>query len=234
MTYGAAPSGSGGGGGGGGGGASAVDYFSFQNPSPGGQTSFTFTLPAASGPVFASIYQGPGVNILSIGPSMWVTPWSAGMQYGGPSNYLSTSPSGTQTVQLDMSSYSSVSVTLFVLETADANYQNFFNPGNSQANTGTVSIFGPVQQNLVSWTTTGYAYGVLVPSSQDVWTSLSAIVPSANVTTYVDSAHQLVFFRCPASVWNASYSVILGTMTPVMSNGGPPASVYTQVWFFGM
>lgn len=176
----------------------------------------------------------PGSSISSISPSTWTVPTAAGQSFGGPSYYVSTSPSGTQTVALDSSSNSSVSLTLFVLDPADAGYQYYFNPGNNQASSGTITLSGPVQQNLLSWTSTGYAYGVLIASSQAVWTSLSAIVPASNVTMYVDSTNSLVFFRCPASVWNSSYNVTIGSFSPVSGGGGPPPTVYTQVWYFGI
>jgi hypothetical protein len=176
MTYGPVPAG-------GGSGGSASGYFATARPDPLGSSSVSFTLPTQSGPVFASIYF-PGNMILNVGPSQWSLAPTIGVT--PQSNYISTTPSGSQTVFLQNPGYGPGNITQFVLDASDVSRSVFFSPGMSQGFTGMATVDSPITMNFVPWTTGGYAYGFLSANGVDAWTALQGFVAASNVTTYLD------------------------------------------------
>lgn len=215
----------GGGGGGGGGGA-----FKYTLVNLSGSMTADFSLPAdatISTSIFTVVnFPGSGINM----PIGWQIANVHPSSMGDPSDMLfrGLEVSGTQTATFNTPSYGSIKFFEWVMDSADVYYSVYAQLAMVQSYQQSHIIIENVNNSYnLNWFSAGYCYGYIIAGGGG-WSDLETFVPAANVDAYVDATNQIVFFKCPASIWYSGGGEIGGTTSQAMN-----ASMYLYLYYFG-
>lgn len=228
-------------------GGNPADYFLLKmGPSASSINGYEFTVtsPAQAGKLFIyDPYISGGAQVMNInamgqpisfqhvsgqyagtyGPNGQVYPWYS----------MSSVPANT-TLSFNLNTYASgmASVSGFVLDSStDPSMQECqigsssgYLPGGS----GNIVVSPyPQMNNNTYWSNPGWCYGQVYSQGGDP-TALSSFTAAPGVTAYYDPTLGMIFFRCPASVWNGS-----GAIGSIQGTNGMSLNYQIYAVYFG-
>jgi len=115
-----------------------------------------------------------------------------------------------------------VTLSMYVLD-ASSNYNTqsiYVTNGSGSTMGGQVSFSNYITMNMIPWGSPGWLYGAIYPMGGD----FSTVTAAPGITTYWDSASQVLYFRCPASAWSGGSDITIGS-------GGSGSFSYQAIYF---